>query len=122
MEPTKTIEPPHLLPLQQPERFARHQEVAGRQDVHVLLPEREGGVLDRRGRGDAGIGDHDVDAAEGQRGGVEARNDISLVGDVELDADRAVAAELPDQRFDPLIKRCLVDVGEDDAGAFAQQP
>ena len=36
-----------LLPLHQPERLARHQKIAGCEYIHVLLPERQAGVLDR---------------------------------------------------------------------------
>jgi hypothetical protein len=51
-----------LLP-QDPERLARDQEVAGDEDVVVAVPLVERGVLERRARGDAGVGDEDVDAA-----------------------------------------------------------
>ena len=74
------------------------------------------------GRGDAGVGDDNVDAAIGERGLVEARDNAGLVGHVQRDADRAVAAESfarsPAMRSS---SASLVDVGQHHAGAFAHQ-
>ena len=49
------------------ERLARDEEVAGAEDRVVALPLGERRLLDRRARGDAGVRDDDVDAAERAR-------------------------------------------------------
>ena len=67
-----------LLLLHQPEGLARDQEIAGRQDVHVAVPHRQLGLLDRRRRGDAGIGDQNVDAAIFGRREGEGVDDVLL--------------------------------------------
>ena len=64
-----------VLPLEHPERLARDEEVAGAEDRVVAVPLGQRGLLDRRAGGDAGVGDDDVDAAEGlDRGGERVRD------------------------------------------------
>ena len=63
--------------------FARNEEVTAGEHGVVTLPQVEGRLFDRRTRGDAGVGDDDVDAAERQRGLVVRVRDRGLVGHVE---------------------------------------
>ena len=100
------------LALHQPERLARDEEITGGENVHVLLPKLETGILDRRRRGDAGIRDDDVDAAEGARDLFERGDHRRLVSHVELDADRRIAAMALGDRHDTLVQRLLVDIAD----------
>ncbi len=104
------------------ERLAGHEEIARGQDVHVLVPELERGVLDGGRGGEARIGDEDVEAAEFDHGMGEAGNDLLFPGDVDVDRPHHVGAEGARELGHGAVERGLVDVGEDDAGAFAQEP
>ena len=79
-----------LLALHQPEGLARDEEIAGREDVHVPLPHGELGVLERRGGGDAGVRDEDVDAAIFDRRLGEGARDACFIRYVENDAANRV--------------------------------
>ena len=72
-----------LLPFHQAERFARDEEIAGREDVHVLLPHRQLRRLERRRGRDAGIRDENVEAAIFGRGLGEGAGDRRLVRYIE---------------------------------------
>ena len=90
----------------------------------LLVPQLERGVLDRRGRGDAGIVDDDVEAAEGERRVVEARRSTaaSSVTSSMTPRDDVLAEALAEARRRAASSALCVDVGEHDAGALAQQP
>ena len=88
-------------------------------DREQLLPFGEFEIDDRRDDLDAGIADQHVDAAErlDDLGGAGVH--LLFVGDVHGDADRALAARVDLLRGG--IGRLLVEVGDDDLGAFARE-
>ena len=70
-------------------------------DGEHLLPIGEGKVLDRMHDLDAGIGDEDVDPAEGLDRLLDACVDLVLLGDVHADADRSFLVTQPFARLAP---------------------
>ena len=87
-----------------------------------LFHRLERSVLDRRGRGDAGVGDDDVEAAERERRFRETLRHRRLARDVQRYAANDVLAESLGEARDRFVERALVDVGDDDAGALAHHP
>ena len=117
----KTIEPPSLLPLHQAEGLARDEEIALRQDVHVAVPGGERGVLDRGGEGDAGVGDENVEAAEGNAPSRRSALATAASSVTSMSAPRTLS--LPWVRpssATAAVERGAVDVGEHDAGALGE--
>ena len=97
-------------------------EGAGQGDVEDLEPLLVGHLQDARGAAEAGVVDHDVDAAE-LVGRVEQRADLGLVGDVADQLAHPVGAELLGQRLLGLREPALVGVAEDDRlRALLQRP
>ena len=112
---------PEPLILHDAVAFARRQEIAGRENCDVAVPELERGVLERRGRGDAGVGDDDVDPAVGEDRLAEGGLDRILVGHVGPGVDDRVPAEPGAEFGNRRLEARLVDVGEHDACAFAHE-
>ena len=104
--------PPRPWLVEDLERLARDEEVAGHEDAVVAVPLLERRLLDRGARRDAGVRDHDVDAAEAIDGGGEGGRDRVLARDVAADRQPAVAVGL-----DRVLGAGLVEVERDDAGA-----
>src|SRR5690606_39095479 len=110
-----------LLGTEHLEGFAGNEEIAGGQDVHILVPQLERGFLDGGGGGQARIGNENVEPAEFDHGMGEARYDLVFAGDVDVDRADEVLAEDAGECLGGVVERGLVDIGEDDAGAFAQE-
>nr|GEU28680.1 hypothetical protein [Tanacetum cinerariifolium] len=110
-----------FLLLHDAERGAAGQEVALDQDVLVALPYLERGVFQRRRRGDAGVGDQQIHAAEAQRGGRQDRFHVFFAGDVGDDGAHAVLAGRFYEVGLGLLQRFRIDIGEHDARAFLQK-
>ncbi len=88
----------------------------------VLAPEGDGGVLDRRRGGQAGVCDQDIETAELHRGFVETGLDLNLVGDVaDQDADLVAAVGLG-RLLQGLAQGCGIPIGQHHAGALREQP
>ena len=88
-------------------------ERAARHDPVLQVPVLERRVAERAGSGDPRVVDEQVDAAEGQHGGVHGLGHRGLVGHVGDDAGRTVrTAELGGD----LADLRLVEVGDDDVG------
>ena len=95
------------------------QEIAGGEDRDVAVPKFERGVLERRRRGDARVGDDDVDPAVAEDGVAERGLRRRLVRHVADHAcDRVLAEKLAEFGDGPIEARS-VDVREHDAGAVA---
>ena len=90
MEATKTIAPPSFWRFIRRKASRDDEEIAGREDVHVLLPHGELGVLERRGGGDAGVRDEDVDAAIFDRRLGEGARDACFIRYIKNDAANRV--------------------------------
>ncbi len=83
-----------------------------------LAPFGELELVDGRHGLDAGIGDHDVDLAEGGDRLGDAGIDLRLVGDVDADADRALlAAKLGGGG----VGAFLIEVGDHHLRALARE-
>ena len=93
----------------------RREEGAIQMDRQHLLPFREVKVIDRRHDLDASIAHEHIDAAERGDRLVHAGLDLGLARHIHCDADRVLAAELRSCR----VGTGLVEVGDDDLGAFA---
>jgi hypothetical protein len=102
--------------------LARHQEIAGGEDRHIVVPQIERSILDRRGGGNTGIVDDDVDAAIGSHRIDKGRDNIAFAGDIHPDAAHAVWSEDLAEFGAALVEGGLIDIGEHDAGAFRHQP
>ena len=92
----------------------------GQVDLLHPPPGIEVGVQDRvvLRRADAGVVERDVDRAVGVLGGLEERVDLVLVGDVDMDVRRDVAAA---QLLDDLRAPGL-QAADDDLGALGDEP
>ena len=110
LEAMKTIEPPTSCSLEDLERFARDEEVAGAEDRVVAVPLLERRLLERGAGRDAGVGDDDVEAAERVDRGGERRRDVLLGRDVAADRDPVVLGHR-------VARSGLVEVERDHAGA-----
>ena len=110
------------------------QERAVEMDGQHLLPIGEGKLLDRMHDLDAGIGDEDVDPAEGRDGLLDAGIDLLFVGDVHGDANsrlgvaellsrvgRAVAFEVGDRHAAAGLDVALGDRMADAAGGAGDE-
>ncbi len=112
----------HALLLEGSERFPRDEEIPLGENVHVAVPHRQFGFVDRRRGRDSGIGDEDVDAAIFDSGMRIGQGDSRLVGHVELHGAHEIGAEGLGELVAGAAERRLVDVGEHDACTLAQQP
>ena len=86
-------------------------------DGQQLPPFAEVELLDRRYRLNAGIGNQDVHLAQQRDGLGKAGLDLCLVGNVDRNADGALAAEF----LGHLISALLIVVGDHDLGTFADE-
>ena len=101
---------------------ARGEKISGREDRNVAVPKLERGVLERRRRRDAGVGDDDVQAAVGDDRLAERGVDRRLVRHVDVDSGHRVLAESLAEVGNRRIQALGVDVGEHDASALAHKP
>lgn len=85
-------------------------------DVHDLAIVLDGRVADRAGPFEAGVGEDDVEAAEGLDGVSDHGLDLGLVGDVGLNEGGAAAGLL--NQCDGLFAFLLAATGDDDACAL----
>ena len=99
------------------------QEITCREDRDVPVPKLQRRVLERRRRGDAGVGDQDIEAAVGEQRLAETRRRPRPRSVTSIDdPDRDILAEALAEVADCLVQALGVDVGEDDACAFAHHP
>ena len=106
------------LTLHQAIAFTAHQEIAGAEDRHVLVPQVESCILDQGGECYAGVVNDDVDAAIIGNGLFNGPDYRVLAGDVHQHAAHIVASIGLGKSARHLIKRCLVDIGQHHGGAF----
>ena len=111
----------HALPIQHAEGVPRHEEIAGTEHFHALVPGRQVGVLYRRGDRQARAVDQDVESAVLQRQAVEGLGHFLLLGHVHRAAADAVAAVGGGRGGMRLLETLAVDVGEHNIGAGVEQ-
>ena len=116
LDAMKTIDPPMSCVAQDAERLASDEEVAGHEDRVVAVPLGQRRLLDRRARRDAGVGDHDVDAAEG----LTAARKASRTSSSEVTSP-ATARPRVAKLSDGLVGAVAVEVEGDDARAGVGQ-
>jgi hypothetical protein len=107
------------IDLGQVPRRQRREEGAVEVDGNHAPPFGEAEVLDRMHDLDAGVADQDVHAAEGGDGALHGCFHLGFAGDVHHHAERLAAAGA--QLCGGVLGRLLVEVGDGDGGAFAQE-
>ncbi len=83
---------PLALAAHHPDRLAADQEHAAQVDADQPVEVGGAGLQQRLLDQDAGIVDQDVEPAEARQNSVEHRDDLGLVGDVDLGRERLPAA------------------------------
>ena len=103
-------------------RLPGYQEVPRSVDVHSPLPVPEGELVQGAHRGDAGVGDQDVQPAVGEAHLFEGCLHLGFVGDIHAQPNGpAVAVGLVQLIGNGLAGR-LVQVGDHHVGALGRQP
>ncbi|MNK91836.1 hypothetical protein D3C87_1119510 [compost metagenome] len=110
-----------VLTPQQAECFARNEEIARGENVDILVPHGKRRVFHRSGRGNAGIGDENIHAAEFHARFREGGNHGIFLRHVKLDGTHRVSAVTLGEIALGRIQRRFVNIGEHHAGALARQ-